>query len=96
MATVTVTDYRRGNHGRYKIVNGNFTEVDSDMEIYTGLKRIIWFWIRAIDAGDADNEADTYFNSKTASDIEDDGGWVHIPDDELTAGAEYAFEAIGV
>ena len=93
MADVTATEIVRGNLGSLKVVTGKFTEVDTAMEIDTGVRHLIWFVVRQVDGGDVSGQF--FFNSKTASDVENDRGWVHIPDDELAAGGEYAFEAVG-
>lgn len=93
--TVTVTERVRANHGSMKIATGKFTEVDDDIILDTGLRRIVHFKLRYVGAGGGDISASVYHNSKTASDTEDDPGFVFIPDDDLAALDDYAFEAFG-
>ena len=96
MATsqVTPTNRRKWNQGSLVCEDGTFTEPNGDdFWVETKVGRVLWCKIRGSD--DAGNEALIYWNSKSASNTEDDSGVFFIANGELTAEKVYGYEVVG-
>jgi len=92
VATVTKREVSRGV-GTVDIETGVFdsTASSGDVEIQTKLGRLIWIRLWSMEG--ASNNALIYYNSKTASNAQDDAGWFHIPASALAASEDYGYEA---
>jgi hypothetical protein len=95
MAAITVTNRSVGNHGMLKTDSGYFTAATSDIQIETKLGKVRYVSLRGQDTSNVN--APVYINSKTASAVEDDPGWIFITNDggELANAKVYQFLAYG-
>jgi len=98
MANVTIVPAGRevGSRGSLRMESGTFNSLSANIQtIPTKLGRIIYFRVMGAVAGAGDRQGITYYNSKTASAVEDDPGFVTIDGSGMANGFDYAYQAIG-